>query len=133
MDAVLLNEAWRPAKSEIWETHQKHICLGAGKYENKHGVRILLNKKWRKSIIDTEYINEQAITTTITVNHHRIKLMSVYFVRSGYADHHMEKVYKTIEKHTNYSKKSRQIVGGDFNAELGPGGEQKRRLVENNG
>ena len=51
---------------------------------------------------------------------------------------------RTIEKHTISSKKSIQIVGGDFNAELGPGdgvervsvgphtqrGEQKRRLVE---
>ena len=44
-DAVLLNETWRPAKSEIWETHQKPIYMGAGKYENKHGEEILLNKK----------------------------------------------------------------------------------------
>ena len=46
--------------------------------------------------------------------------MSVYFPRSGYADHHVEKAYKAIEKHTK-SKKFIQIVGGDFNAELGPG------------
>ena len=26
-DAVLLNETWRPAKSEIWETHQRHIYM----------------------------------------------------------------------------------------------------------
>ena len=32
-------------------------------------------------------------------------------------------MYSTIEKHTNSSKKSIQIVGGDFNAELGPGHE----------
>ena len=47
-DAVLLNETWRPSTSEIWETHQEHIFMGDGKYENKHGVEILLNKKWRK-------------------------------------------------------------------------------------
>ena len=47
-DAILLNETWRPAKSVIWETQQKHIFMGAGKYENKHGIGILLNKKWRK-------------------------------------------------------------------------------------
>ena len=55
-DAVLLNETWRPAKSEIRETHHKHIYVCAGKYDNKHGVGILLNKKWRQRIIDTEYI-----------------------------------------------------------------------------
>ena len=55
------------------------------------------------------------------VNHHRIKLMSVYFHHSVYADHHTGEMYRTIEKHTNSSKNSIQIVGGDVNAELGPG------------
>ena len=53
--------------------------MGAGKYDNKHGVGIMLNKRWRKRIIDTEYINERAITTTILVNRQHIKLMSVHF------------------------------------------------------
>ena len=70
---------------------------------------------------DTEYISERAITTTITVNHQRIMLMSVNFLHSRYADHHVGKMYKTIEKHTNSGKKSIQIVGGDFNTEWGPG------------
>ena len=60
-DAVLLNEAWRPAKSENWETHQRHIFMGAGQYENRHGVVILMNKKWRTRINDIEHINERAI------------------------------------------------------------------------
>ena len=51
-DAVLLNETWRPAKSEIWEI-QRHIIMGAGKYENKHGVGILLKKGWRKRFAHT--------------------------------------------------------------------------------
>ena len=28
-DAVLLNETWRAAKSEIWEKHHKHKYMGA--------------------------------------------------------------------------------------------------------
>ena len=76
--------------------------MGAGRYDNKHGV---VNKKWRQRIIDTEYINERAITTTIVVNRQRIKLMSVYFTHSEYADHHIEKMYKTIEKHTASCKR----------------------------
>ena len=119
-DAILMSETWRQDKSEIWETHHKHILMGAGKYDNKHGVGIMLNKK-RQRIIDTEYINERAITATIVVNRQRIKLMSVYFLHSGYADHHIEKMYKTIEKHTANCKIYIPIVGGDFNAELGLG------------
>ena len=34
-DAILLNETWRHEQAEIWETHHKHIFLGAGKYDNK--------------------------------------------------------------------------------------------------
>ena len=106
---------------EIWETHHKHIFMGAGKYDNKHGVGILLNKKWKQRIIDTEYINERAISTTIMVNRQCIKLMSVYFPHSGYADHHIEKMKRTIEKHTENCKRYIPTIGGDFNAELGPG------------
>ena len=100
--------------------HHKHIFMGAGKYDTKHGVGIMLNKRLRKRIIDTEYINERAISTTIAIKRHHIKLMSVYFPHSKYADHHIEKMYKTIEKHL-LNKKNIPIIGGDFNAELGPG------------
>ena len=54
----------------------------------------MLNKRWRQRHIDTEYINESAITTTILVNREHIKLMSVYFLRSKNADHHIETIYK---------------------------------------
>ena len=46
--------------------------------------------------------------------------MSVFFPHSGCADHHVE-MYRTMEKDKNFSKKSLQIVGGDFSAELRPG------------
>ena len=29
-DALLLSETWRHDKVEIWETHHKHIFMGAG-------------------------------------------------------------------------------------------------------
>ena len=94
--------------------------MGAGKFENKHGVAILLNKKWRKKISWTEYINERAIATSIAVNKQRITLMSVYFPHSGFADHHVEKAYNSIEEITKSTKKHMQIVGGDFNVKLVP-------------
>ena len=120
-DAIFLNETWKNEPAELWETQHKHIFVGAGTYDNKHGVGIMLNKRWRKRIIDTEYINERAVTTTILVNRQHIKLMSVSFPHSKYADHHIEKMYKTIEKHMMNSKKYIPIIGGDFNAELGFG------------
>ena len=68
-DAILLNETWMPDKPEICETHQKHICMGAGKNDNKYGVgTMMLSRKWPQKIIDTEYINERAITAWLTTN-----------------------------------------------------------------
>ena len=99
-DALLLCETWRHDKEEIRETHHKHIFMGAGKYDNKRGVAIMVNKKWKQSIIDTEYINERAISTTTMVNRQRIKLMSVYFPHSGYADHDIEKNVQKRSKST---------------------------------
>ena len=57
-----------------------------------------------KQIKWTEYIYERAIATMITVNKQQIMLMSVYFPHTGYADHHVERAYKSIEKLTKSKK-----------------------------
>ena len=105
--------------------------MGAGKYDTKYGVGIMLNKRWRKRIVDTEQINERAITTTIVVNRQRIKLMSEYFLFS--------RCMRTItsRKCTRRSRNTRRavintfqsIIGGDFNADLGPGKGTERKSV----
>ena len=51
------------------------------------------------------------------------------FPHSQYADHHIEKMYKTIEKHMTHCDKYIPIIGGDFNAELGPGKGTERKSV----
>ena len=104
-DAILLSETWRHDKSEIWETHHKHKFMGAGKYDNKHGVGIMLNKKWTQIINDTEYINERAITATIVVNRQRIKLMNVYFPPLGICGpSHRKNVQNDREAHNKLQK-----------------------------
>ena len=57
---------------------------------------------------------------SISVNKQPIILASVYMPHSGYPDHQVEKTYKTILT-TIEKDKSMKIIGGDFNAELGPG------------
>ena len=88
-DVFLISETLRASNAEIWETQQGHIFMGSGKFENKHRVGILVNKKWRKRVNWTDYINERAISTSITVNKQHVLLMRVYF-SSGHADHHVE-------------------------------------------
>ena len=63
--------------------HITNTFMGAGSFDNKHGVGIMLNKNWRHRVVDTEYINERVISTSIVVNRQHIKLMSVYFTPLG--------------------------------------------------
>ena len=45
-DVILISETWRQGK-EIWETQQGHIVIESGKFTNKHGVAIILNRRWK--------------------------------------------------------------------------------------
>ena len=119
LDAILISETWRQSK-EIWETQQGHIMVESGKFSNKHGVAILLNRRWKNCINWIQCACERVVATSTTVNKHRVVLMSVYLPHSGYADHHVERTYKTIID-TIKKDKCAKIIGGDFNAELGPG------------
>ena len=67
--------------------------MGAGGFAQKHGVGILVNKRWRRKIIQTEYVIERMITTTIKCDQRNIELISVYFLHSGYADVHIENFF----------------------------------------
>ena len=60
--------------------------MGAGVLAQKHGVGILLNKIWKRKIIQTNYVSERMITSTIKCDHRKIELTSVYFHHSGNAD-----------------------------------------------
>ena len=118
-DVILISETWRQGK-EIWETQQGHIMVESGKFINKHGVAILLNRKWKNQINWVQCSCERVVALSISVNKQPITLVSVYMPHSGYADHHIEKTYKTILS-TIGKEKSMKIIGGDFNAELGQG------------
>ena len=103
-----------------------HTFMGAGKYDNKHGVGIMLNKKWRQRIIDTEHINERAITATIVVNPPQTD-ECVFHPLGISGPSHRKHVRNDREAHDKFQKihiccwRRLQVVGGDFNAELGPG------------
>ena len=93
-DAILISETWRQSK-EIWET-QGHIMVESGKFTNKHGVAILLNRRWKNRINWIQCACERVVAMSISFNKHPVVLMSVYLPHSGYADHHVERTYTTI-------------------------------------
>ena len=96
-DVILISETWRQSK-EIWETQEGHIMVESGQFINKHGVAILLNKRWKNQVNWVQCESERVVAMSISVNKQPIVLMSLYMPHSGYADHHAEKVHKPITK-----------------------------------
>ena len=119
-DAQLLSETWRPNQAELLRVAARTHFYGCRKIRERTRRGNTSEQDVAKKIKWTEYINEHAIAKSITVNKQRIMSMSVFFPDTGHADHHVERAYKTIEKLTR-SRMNIQIVGGDINAELGPG------------
>ena len=91
--------------------------MGAGGFAQKHEVGILFNKKWKSKIIQTKYVSERMITTTIKCDHHKTELTRCTSRRST----------KT-ESHCNH-KKHIPIIAGDFNALFGLGIDSERDYV----
>ena len=118
-DVILISEIWRQG-TDIWETEQGHIVIEFGKFTNKHGVAIILNKRWKTRINWVECACERVVSASISVGKQPITLVSAYLPHSGYPDHHVERTYITISKIID-KEKSMKIIGGDFNAEFGPG------------
>ena len=119
-DALLISETWRQDKSEIWETHHKHKFMAAKKIRQQtrcwnYAEQEVVAKNYRHQVhqrTGRHCHNRGKPPTHQTderVLHH-----------SGYADHHVEKMFEAIEKHPTNCKKYIPIFGGDFNAELGP-------------
>ena len=101
---------------EMWS----YLYMGAGGFSTKRGVGILLNKRWKRKIIKTEYVSERMITTTSKCDQRKIELTRVHFLHSAHADMHFEKMHKNIETPCN-NKKHTGIISCDFKAQLGPG------------
>ena len=75
-----------------------------------------------------EVHNERVMATAITNNKQVVRLSSIYMPHSGYADSHVEKVHSEIDKITTCSQ-NMLIMGGAFNAELGPGQSAEKLSV----
>ena len=118
-DVITVSETWRP-NNEVWESEQGHVVMESGKFDNKHGVAIIVNSRWRQKVTWVECVSERVIASSTSVNKQPITLVSTYMPLSGYPDHQVEKTYDAIRSVIR-TDKSMKIIGGDVNAESGPG------------
>ena len=98
-----MSGTWRPDKSEIWETHQKHVFVATKKY--RHRIHQRTGRHCHDRGKPQKHQTDERVLLPLGI----------------YGPPRRNYVYRTIEKHTRNSNKCIPIVGGDFNAELGPG------------
>ena len=60
-DVILVSLAWC------------HVIMESGKFVNKHGVAIIVNKRWKNRVNWVECVSERVIAASVSVNGHPIK------------------------------------------------------------
>ena len=118
-DASLISETWRASDASIWETQQGPIFMGSEKFENKHGVRVLVNEKWRKHQLDSLHQRMRHIDVDHCKQTTSCSVQECLFHPLGICG----PPRCTDQQRTSRipKKKNLQFVGGDFNAEMGSG------------
>ena len=87
-DAILLNETWRDQPVEDFNI-QGHRWFGSGgaakKNETgwKHGVGILLHRRWASAVTGTTAVNPRVIYVDLQVGAVRVRLICGYMPHGG--------------------------------------------------
>ena len=83
-DAVTINETWRTSKEEIECLKSKHVWYGSGGSAGKHGVGLLLHKKWAGQVERFDAISPRLAVLVVRAtlgkrwqSYQRISLMAV--------------------------------------------------------
>ena len=126
-DAVIFNETWRVENAEDFLLESGHRWLGSGGAKRnggaggKHGVAILLHRRWAWAVSQVKPISPRLMFVDIRVRRHKIRLISVYMPHVGYGNDAVDDVYKAMEHSVNGARSERRlvIIGGDWNAEVG--------------
>ena len=100
--------------------------MGARGCARKHGVGFLLKRTWRRMIIQTKYVSEKMITTTIKCDQRKIELTSLYFPPTRGTRTCTSRRCTKTSRPTATTKKH---IAGDFIAQLGPGTDSERDHV----
>ena len=96
------------------------LILGDTTRTHIHGLRKIREKTQRWNSGEHEVAKSHKLdrlhqrTRHINVDH--CQQATNVVSHSRYADHHVETMYRSIEKHTKIKAKNMKIVGGDFNA-----------------
>jgi len=116
----------RAIKEEQWVTEDDHLFVGSGGTSSKHGVAILIHKKWKRHVVQFRPINERVAYVDVERGKFKIRIISAYFPHSGYSDTHVQELYDILNKVIRDARKKKMhiLLGSDCNAQVGGYNEQ---------
>ena len=117
-DAVLVNETWRKDEEEVVKLKDGHTWCGSGGTAGKHGVGILLNKRWTLSRFKA--ISTRLCVLEVEAESRSFRLIATYMPHAGYKDEAVEELYENISTQIKEARKNRRsiILGDDWNSEV---------------
>ena len=122
-DVILAQETWRIEEREKFETESGHLWIGAGGPGNRHGVGILVHRKRKHRVGRVKVVLKQrALAIDLDCGGVSVLLVSAYFPHAGLKDEKVEALYAAIDGEVEAARNraSLVVIGGDFNAEIGP-------------
>ena len=91
-DAIMFNETWRACREEFDELASGHIWFGSGGDARKHGVGILLHKRWAGQVHRWTAISMRVGVLEMNAGKTKMSLIVAYLPHCGYNDEAVQEV-----------------------------------------
>eukprot|EP00973_Karenia_brevis_P054422 7562530-Karenia_brevis.AAC.1 len=109
-DVVLLNETWRGANEEFDTLESGHLWLGSGGTAGKHGVGILLHRRWSHQVKSWHASSTRLGVLELDLGRLKLTLVVTYMPHAGKSDAEVEKVYSSMSTVLKQARSSKRLV-----------------------
>ena len=98
-----------------------HLFSRVKKYERaKRGVSVFVNKKWKSSVKNWEFIDERILKLDMNIWGYKLTIIGVYAPNEDNGDKVKDEIFANLNEETVKSGSGRQLIlRGDMNGRSG--------------
>ncbi|KAH1193601.1 Craniofacial development protein 2 [Glycine max] len=91
-----------------------------GKIRSRNGVGIIVDKEWKKDVVDVRRVGDRIIVLKLVVGHDTFNVISGYAPQVGLAEHFKVKFWEDLEGVLQDIPQGEKVfLGGDLNGHVG--------------
>ena len=91
-----------------------------GKIRSRNGVGIIVDKEWKKDVVDVRRVGDRIIVLKLVVGQDTFNVISGYAPQVGLAEHFKVKFWEDLEGvHQDIPQGEKVFLGGDLNGHVG--------------